>query len=172
MQTRYHQLLFIVGLSLMVGCFDSSEDSSGTASSEASSATASPQGPNLSVCDGDIITEAELSAAKNCIEITGDILLNALTGVTAVDFPVLEQVKGQVYISKIPNLKSITMPVLTTIVNYPVISSPDSVFSCTKLSFTCKVHISNIKQARCPIALLLMITSIRLNRRCQFQCHR
>ena len=77
------------------------------------------------IWDGDIRYESDLLAASNCVEINGYIELENVTSITEIDFPVLERINGQILLSELPNLMSISMPFLTTVVGAD--SSPAAV---------------------------------------------
>lgn len=65
------------------------------------------------IWEGDVRTESDVIAARDCIEITGGIwIVENTSALTEIEFPVLERVYGEIRLNAISNLVSITMPVL------------------------------------------------------------
>ena len=139
--TRYNQFLCVIGLTLMVGCTDCSTTSDVTASVESpvSNATASVEpsvsipeipaqscddGMNGGVWEGDITTEEELLAAKYCVEINGSILLEDLSNIREIDFPVLERMTGRIELTSIDDLLSVSLPVLASVDAFSIYNNP------------------------------------------------
>ena len=98
MMTRYNQFLCVIGLTLMVGCTETTSELCG-------------DGMNNGIWEGDITTEEELLAAKYCIEINGDILLDNVSNIREIDFPVLEQ-SSFILIGNSESLTAINFPML------------------------------------------------------------
>lgn len=67
------------------------------------------------IWNGDVRTESDLIAARDCIEITGSIwIAENISDLTEIEFPVLERVYGHVFIDGLLDLTTLSMPALIT----------------------------------------------------------